>query len=90
MDVLAAAVEAACADPEWRDCITDPPEVRGRQDLKQDDLTIRVQMWVESSAKRQSSVISASTSRKVSTRQVCRIPNLDTTSGCERRRQPDL
>jgi hypothetical protein len=53
MDVPAAAPEAACADPEWSDRITDPPEVRGRRDLTYDDLTIRVQVWVESSAKRQ-------------------------------------
>lgn len=53
MEVLAAAAEAACAEPEWNDLITSPPEVRGIQDLKYDDLTIRVQVWVESSAKRQ-------------------------------------
>ena len=53
MEVLAAAAEAACAQPEWNDLITRPPEVRGIQDLKYDDLTIRVQVWVESSAKRQ-------------------------------------
>jgi len=53
MEVLAAAAEAACAKPEWNDLITSPPEVRGIQDLRYDDLTIRVQVWVESSAKRQ-------------------------------------
>ena len=53
MEVLAAAAEAACAEPEWKDRVVSPPEVRGVQDLKYDDLTIRVQVWIESSVRRQ-------------------------------------
>lgn len=53
MEVLGAAASAACSDPEWEDKVVSPPQVRGIQDLKYDDLSIRVQVWVESGARRQ-------------------------------------
>ena len=53
MEVLAEAAEAACADPEWSEHITGEPAVRGVQDLKYDDYTIRVQVWVDPGDKRQ-------------------------------------
>lgn len=53
IEALGAAANAACSDPEWEDKVLSPPQVRGIQDLKYDDLSIRVQVWVESSARRQ-------------------------------------
>jgi len=53
MEVLGAAANAACSDPEWEDKVASPPQVRGIQDLKYDDLSIRVQVWVDSGARRQ-------------------------------------
>lgn len=53
MQVLADAAGAACADPEWADRVVGEPAVRGVQDLKYDDYTIRVQVWVDAVGKRQ-------------------------------------
>ncbi len=53
IDALQDAADAACADPEWTDRILSEPEVRGVQDLQYDNFTIRVQVWVEPSNKRQ-------------------------------------
>lgn len=53
MSVLQDAAEAACADPEWTNRILSEPEVRGVQDLQYDNYSLRVQVWVESSNRRQ-------------------------------------
>jgi hypothetical protein len=41
------------ADPAWVGRILSEPEVRGVQDLQYDNFSIRVQVWVEPSNKRQ-------------------------------------
>jgi len=53
MEALGGAARAACSDPEWEDKVASSPQVRGVQDLRYDDLSIRVQVWVESGARRQ-------------------------------------
>ena len=50
---LQSAAESACADPAWVSRILSEPEVRGVQDLQYDNFSIRVQVWVEPSNKRQ-------------------------------------
>ena len=46
MEVLDAAAQRACADPEWSDQVTGEPQVRGIQDLADHDVRVRVQVWV--------------------------------------------
>ena len=53
IETLAAAAHEACAHPDWEDKILSQPQVRGIQNLNYDDLSIRVQVWVESNARRQ-------------------------------------
>jgi small conductance mechanosensitive channel len=53
MEALGAAAEAACSDSDWQDKVLSPPQVRGVQDLEYDNFSIRVQVWVDSGARRQ-------------------------------------
>lgn len=50
---LQDAADTACADPAWTERVLSKPEVRGVQDLQYDNFSIRVQVWVEPSNKRQ-------------------------------------
>jgi moderate conductance mechanosensitive channel len=52
MDVLLRAAEAAADDPAWRDHVTRPPEVSGVQDLADDAVDIRVNVWVAAGERR--------------------------------------
>jgi len=53
MEALQDAATAACQDPSWTDRVRSEPEVRGVADLGYSDLSIRVQVWVDSGARRQ-------------------------------------
>jgi small conductance mechanosensitive channel len=52
MEILKDAADLACSSLEWSDRVKGPAEVRGIEQLADDEVVVRVQVWVDPGSKR--------------------------------------